>query len=779
MSSSTDQSSLPSVLDVKSRWEQLSNGGSEQAPQQQQQQQQPGRPSIVNKTTSQSYSGPSNAGCQQKDQEPTPSLDSVNTARSMSEGGVSNNENFSVPASTTHVASKPKPIVAPKPARLSSNFAALGINESSRSAPPPQPSHQQPAPAQLQQQQQPPKAPTPDITVSTPPLQHQQVPPVPPPPRSTTPRIQQQQNPIVSAPGSPNNVAKPVPPPPPPSRSPVNGAPAPKRQSKVLETVEHLATVQQQPQSQSLVPPSTTSSSPTPVTPPESTGINNQNSYFHPNTSPNSSAPQTSPRSPNPNSAGVMPPPPPPPRGMQGASSSNPHLPLPNSSPSHETLPAPPSLPPRPSRSMSPQARIPYPEHQPQQQQPLAPPASQPPHQEMAVSPPIPSLPPAQTPPLAPVQQQQVYYRSDDEYDGDGVDYPSTQDAVGYPDSSQANRRAPIFQGVLHEVHTKSEVKAVALFGRYLCVSSLTTIVHDIETGEQVWSMAHENTRVTAAGFKPMPNDPQREGTVLWLGTKDGQLWEISLDQPGKIMYKRPNVHLTPLVLIQRHGTSVWTLSDDGKLGVWDGEMSDTPKTHRVTPNFRAVTPVGAQLWVGRNRQTNIYQPSSDSNSQFILTPRPLPSFRNPSGRQAGEFSCSGRLKTRPDLVFFGHEDGSVTIYSQSKMVALESVNVSVHKVCCIKGVGQYLWIGLKNGNIMVCDVGQRPWKVMKEWKAHEGPVQAIHCYDASLCLPNGGLPVVTFSTDLCVRVWDGLLKHDWIGKIILTHIIIFWFRFS
>lgn len=817
---STDESSLPSVLDVKSRWEQISGGGSED--QQQQLQKPPSPRPGVERSQFQSYSGPSSSGLDdigagQRANESSPNLTAVNN-RSMSEGsgegvaaGGLNSLDMNLhqqPPVNGHANKPPKPIVAPKPARLTSNFANLNLNDGhhhTKPVPPPQCPHSAPQ-----------KPTTPDITVSTPPAEvglTQPVasshttgdgssvssssgvaPPPPPPPRSSTPRIQQQQSPILSAPGSPinsnttNTTAKPTPPPPPPPRSPSNVSNSPKPvQSKVMNAVDQLdaqvnhnshqhgpATSTTLTGNSSLAPPSS-SPQDAPATPPEppQNGLNNENSYFHPNSSPNRSPDPA--RSPSASGGAMAPPPPPPPRRVP-SSQSNPHLPMSNTSKqqnhnhhhqgsistenlsslvsSNTSPPLPPNLPPRPSRSVSPHARTP---------------AENSVHDSHAQQyPSVPHIPPMvvqQTPPFTP--QQSTYHGEEPttdteyEYDYDDADYPSTDDAVGYPDSSQANRRAPIYQGVMHDVHTRAEVKSVAVYGRYLCVAALNVSIYDLETGEQVWTMSLNESKVTAVGFKPSQNN---DILVVWLGTKDGQIWEVHSDQPGKIMYKRPNVHLTPLVLIQRNGYFMWTLSDDGKIGIWDGELTDLPKTYRVTPNFKALTAVGSQLWVGRNRQTNIYQPSTDNSSQFLLTPRPLPSFTNPSGRQAGEFSCAGRLKARPDLVFFGHEEGSVTIYSQSKMVALESVNVSSHRVCSIKGVGQYLWIGLKNGNILVCDVGQRPWKVLKEWKAHEGPVTAIHCYDASLT-SHGNLPVVSFSTENSVNIWDGLLKQDWIGK--------------
>ncbi|CAN6607614.1 hypothetical protein TRVA0_003S03268 [Trichomonascus vanleenenianus] len=336
---------------------------------------------------------------------------------------------------------------------------------------------------------------------------------------------------------------------------------------------------------------------------------------------------------------------------------------------------------------------------------------------------------------------------------------PSGMAQEEYPDSSQANRRAPIYDGVLHSITTKSEVKATSIHGRFLAVCAATTRVFDLQSGECVWTMTNLEVRVTAVAFKD--TRPEDDGKVLWLGTKEGNIIEIHIDHPEMVV-KRENCHLTPVVLIHKNRGEIWTLSDDGKLCIWNGEITGVPKIHRVTPNFKAFAANYDYLWVGRNRQVQVYQPSLAQNVPFALTAKPIPAYAgNPSARGATEFSCAGVHPGCPDLLFFGHEDGTITIYSQSRMVALESLNVSINKICAIRGVGHYLWIGLRTGNILVCDVSSRPWKVLKEWKAHDSPVSCIHCNDYTL--QNGTLPIATFGTELSLCIWDGLLKQDWI----------------
>jgi WD40 repeat protein len=367
-----------------------------------------------------------------------------------------------------------------------------------------------------------------------------------------------------------------------------------------------------------------------------------------------------------------------------------------------------------------------------------------------------PALPPRPSPTTPP------YQADENSSDSDDTCYSETTPATAYPDSSQASRRPPIFEGVLHQISTKGEVKTVSTFGRYACVCSSAVTIYDLQSGEQLWSLNGTDVKVTAIGYK------STDGRVLWLGSKDGQLWEISMDTPG-IVQKRVNVHLTPIVSI--YGTKeTWTLSEDGKICVWENSLTDVPKTYRVTPNFKAFAVAGQTLWIGRGKQVFVYQPTFSGSSPFLLTPRPLSAPLPSSGKQLGEFTCATYLPGVPDLVFFGHEDGSVSIYSLSKMAAIESINVSIHKICSICGVGQLLWIGLKTGVILVCDVAQSPWIVRKEWKAHDGPVVSMQCSNEALLGSNRILPVASTCADSSVCLWDGLLKHDWMELDMQNH---------
>lgn len=349
-------------------------------------------------------------------------------------------------------------------------------------------------------------------------------------------------------------------------------------------------------------------------------------------------------------------------------------------------------------------------------------------------------------------------------YDSD----EATTEYTSFPDSSQANRRAPIFGGPLHEIPTKQRVEAIAVYGSILIVSAQATNVIDIHTGETVWTLTHSEIKVSVIGFKPT-SDPNSMGRIVWLGSKEGHIWELDLDQQV-VSNKRMHAHMAPIVAVEAVGQIMWSVSEDGKICVWEGSVNDTPKTYRMTLNFKAFCVVDDTLWLGRNRQVHVYHPTASGTEQFNITSRPIACFPLAVGKIGGDFSCAATVKRYPDQIFFGHEDGTVTVFSRSRGVALESINVSIHKITSMTAVGDNLWVGLKTGKLYVVDVSTKPWRVMKEWKGHEATVRAIAANDSSMfdAQQTSLMPVVSIGAESGVLLWDGLLKTDWIGKFVL-----------
>jgi WD40 repeat protein len=74
------------------------------------------------------------------------------------------------------------------------------------------------------------------------------------------------------------------------------------------------------------------------------------------------------------------------------------------------------------------------------------------------------------------------------------------------------------------------------------------------------------------------------------------------------------------------------------------------------------------------------------------------------------------------------------------------------------------LWVAFKTGMIYVYDVNTNPWTVKKDWKAHDSPVCGL-VLDPSALWTISYLQVVSLGTDNQIRLWDGMLEDDWLGR--------------
>lgn len=360
------------------------------------------------------------------------------------------------------------------------------------------------------------------------------------------------------------------------------------------------------------------------------------------------------------------------------------------------------------------------------------------------------------------------------EDDSDDNIVPSVEETerlAEYPDSSRANRRPPISRSMPHEISCKYDVKVLCISGDYICTSSSVTKVWSVSSGTCVGVISHENFRITAMGFKPSRN-LEEEGRFIWLGTKEGGLLEGDLGVM-RVTSKRLGVHTTAIKGIYRCGFEMWTLDEDGRVQIWgpdavtDGlpNLAGSPKSQRGPSALQAGIVVRDQLWIGRNKAISVFKPSAAAEqTQFALS-RPIA-----AARPVGEISCAAILTQDPEHVYFGHDDGKISVYSVSKMTCVDVVSISIYKVTAMAGVGNNLWIGFRTGMIYVYDVSQRPWVVLKDWKAHEGPVMSL-MVDRSSIFKMKRLPVVTMThSDNVLTIWDGMLRHDWLERNMQEH---------
>ncbi|KAL7266944.1 hypothetical protein RUND412_010489 [Rhizina undulata] len=352
-------------------------------------------------------------------------------------------------------------------------------------------------------------------------------------------------------------------------------------------------------------------------------------------------------------------------------------------------------------------------------------------------------------------------------YGPNDSDEESADDQSGlsdYPDSSQANRRPPLFKPDIPEISCNYDVRNFAVCGQYICTTSHTTSVYIVETGQCIMSLAHgEGTRITAICFKPSAK-VQDEGRQLWLGTSHGELLEVDIASQ-RVVETRTSAHTKrEIVQIHRCGYELWSLDDAGKLQVWAPDhqsgvpnLRNSPTTFRIPNRHTFSIVVDRLLWVGAGRTVHIYQPSAEPNIPFNVLTRPLA----PS-KSTGEITCGAVVNSEPDKVYFGHSDGKVSVYSRSKFTCIDVVSVSLYKITSMSGVGDYLWAGFKTGMMYVYDVRTKPWRVLKDWECAYGPVVQVIA-DRTSIWKVGRLQVVSMGVDNVIRIWDGMLEDDWL----------------
>lgn len=354
-----------------------------------------------------------------------------------------------------------------------------------------------------------------------------------------------------------------------------------------------------------------------------------------------------------------------------------------------------------------------------------------------------------------------TYTRDDDDDSDPGA--PSS-DNNEYPDSTGANRRRPVFKTGPSQIYCKNEAKLFAVCGQYVCTTSHATTVWNVRTGEQIMALHHgETSRITAIAFKPSA-DINNEGSVLWLGNQFGELMEIDI-RLHKLVESRSSAHTKrEIVKIHRHGYELWSLDDSGKLQVWppdpvtrEPNLRGSPRTFRVKSGHSYSLVAGSQLWLATGKDVMVYQPSADPGVGFHLVDRPIV-----QPKHVGEITSGALVNSAPDMVFFGHNDGKVSIYSRKTLTCLEVVSVSLYKINTMSGVGDYLWAGYQTGMIYVYDVTSKPWKVIKDWKAHEKPVTEL-IVDRSSIWKIDRLQVASLSSEMVIKVWDGMMEDDWL----------------
>ncbi|KPI35023.1 putative inositol polyphosphate 5-phosphatase C9G1.10c [Cyphellophora attinorum] len=334
-----------------------------------------------------------------------------------------------------------------------------------------------------------------------------------------------------------------------------------------------------------------------------------------------------------------------------------------------------------------------------------------------------------------------------------------TSQRADYPDATQTNRRPPFFHDGIRDIHLKTDCRSFDVCGRYLCTAGYTTRVFDMASGEGLTSINHgETVKATAAAFKPSA-DLESEGKTIWIGNNVGDLLEI--DVFSHTVLAQSSVHnKREIVQILRHKRDLWTLDDDGKLFVWQAVEEGGPElkyrhlAHKVQKGHSCSLVVGDHLWLATGKDIRVYRPGNEA--KFAPLSSPL------SQAGTGDVTCAAYSDEQGGLVYFGHTDGKITIYSAKDFSCLNTVKASDYKINALAAVGTSLWAAYKTGKIYVYDTSKNPWKVQKDWRAHDGPVSGL-VLDSSSVWTMQRLQIVSIGQDGHARLWDGMLEEDWL----------------
>jgi WD40 repeat protein len=262
------------------------------------------------------------------------------------------------------------------------------------------------------------------------------------------------------------------------------------------------------------------------------------------------------------------------------------------------------------------------------------------------------------------------------------------------------------------------------------------------------------------------------EGRKIWVGTNSGDLQEIDVSTKTVVVNRREAHGTATITKIHRCISDLLTVDDDGKVLIWPAEpdtgtpmLDSSPYIAKILPKSTFSIMVGTQLWVTLGKGIWVYEYDRRQHTLTQMTKHPLVQLG------AGDITCGTTVATggRPaDRIYFGHGgvDGKISIYSREDgYQCIGVVPVSLYPIRALAGVGDRLWAGFKTGKIYIYDINTHPWKVVKDWKAHDDSIQAMQLDHHTVWRRSGRkMPVASMGKDGMVKFWDGLLTDDWVG---------------
>jgi endonuclease/exonuclease/phosphatase family metal-dependent hydrolase len=283
-----------------------------------------------------------------------------------------------------------------------------------------------------------------------------------------------------------------------------------------------------------------------------------------------------------------------------------------------------------------------------------------------------------------------------------------------------------------------------------------------MRTGELLMSMEHrETSKMASIIFKPSPSIDD-EGKRIWLGSSTGDIHEVDI-QSRRIVKTKSHAHpRREIIRMFRFAAELWTLDDSGDLNVWKPDHKGIPSldsqflSWRIPRGHGFAIACGPQLWIAHGKELRVFSPGAQQDSAFHITRNPLVQS------SAGDITCGAIIDGQPNLVYFGHTDGKVSIYDRRDLSCTAVVTASLYRIISLCGAGDYLWAGFSTGMAYVYDTKTSPWTVKKDWQAHDKQICSI-VSDPSGVWKMGRLVVMTLGLDNLLKIWDGILEEDWL----------------
>lgn len=298
--------------------------------------------------------------------------------------------------------------------------------------------------------------------------------------------------------------------------------------------------------------------------------------------------------------------------------------------------------------------------------------------------------------------------------------------------------------------------------------------VFTLETKE----MGVKESKITCMEFRPTMSKAER-GYILWIGTKEGHIYELDI-RTNHVRASKYAALLHPITNIFRYGRSMVVLDETGKALIYSPDpanqedislLTTIPRVTRTTEKQDFVKLLDGKLWTAARLERQGSVPS-----QKLPVIRIFDVF-NPAntGRSllpsehVGPVTSATVIPSHPGLVYMGHEEGYISIWQletdDGHPLCVEVTKVSTSDILSLEGVNDRLWAGSRNGMISAYDVSQKPWLVTNCWNAHPGlPVMKLMINHFAI-VNTERLCVASIGRDEQLKLWDGLLGSDWVGR--------------